>query len=167
MSRGSCVAVIVQRMHSRNIVPESVKQIIEILQDRTFCTVRVATFDNIPIIEQMRLVANATIFIHVSGSVSHHFIWLPDGGASLTIVHPHLRLNAIGSGSVGGGGLFVNDFLCWKHPTILCVTAGAKSNSPDSGGSLTVDMYSFSNALDMIKLWQGNRGKFDPRDPSE
>ena len=100
----------------------------------------------------------------MSGSGSHHFIWLSDNGASLTIVHPDLRLNLIGTGGTGGGGLILNDFLCWKHPTILCVTAAAKRIS---GSSVEIDMYSFSNALDMIKLWQQNRTKFDPRDPSE
>ena len=167
MTRNACVALIVQRTHNRQIVPESEKLIVETLRDRTFCTVQVATFDNIPILEQVRLVANATIFIHVSGSGSHHFIWLPDNAASITIVQPHLGLNVIGSGGIGGGGLMLNEFLCWKHPTILCVTAAAKATSANHQSSVEIDMYSFSNALDMIKLWQNNRGMFDPRDPSE
>ena len=107
------------------------------------------------------------LFVHVSGSGSHHFIWLPDKPASLTIVHPEIKLNVVGHGGVGGGGLVLNDFLCWKHPTILCVTAGATGGTGDPISNLEVDMYSFSNALDMIKLWQNNRGNFDPRDPSE
>jgi hypothetical protein len=167
MTQGACVALVVRRMHSRQIVPESEIQLVNTLRERTLCTVRVATFDNVAIEEQMRLVATATIFVHVSGSGSQQFIWLPDGAASLTIIHPHVGLNVIGTGGTGGGGLILNEFLCWKHPTILCVTAAAKATSPDSGSSLLVDMYSLSNALDMIKLWQNNRGKFDPRDPSE
>jgi hypothetical protein len=166
MSAGACVALLVQRFHNRRIVPASEKQIIEILRERTLCNVQVATFDGVPILDQVRLVANATILVLVSGSGAHQFIWLPDGAASLVIVHPHLSLNVIGHGGEGGGGLILNDFLCWKHPTILCVTAGARAMVPGSSSHLEVDMYSFSNALDMIKLWQ-HRGKFDSRDPSE
>ena len=92
---------------------------------------------------------------------------MPDGAASLTIVHPHLNLDTIGTGGVGGGGLKLNDFLCWRHPTILCVTAAASTIEMASYGNVRVDMYTFSNALDMIKLWQQNRGNFDPPDPSE
>ena len=166
MSANACIALLVQRAHNRRILPESEKEIVDILRERTLCTVRVTTFDGISILDQVRLVANATIFIHVSGSGSHQFIWLPDGAASLVIVHPHLRLNAIGNGAPGGGGLILNEFLCWRHPTILCVTAGAKAMQVDYNSNVEVDTFSLSNALDMIKLWQ-HRGKFDQRDPSE
>ncbi len=166
MSAGVCIALLVQRNVSRRIVRESEQKIVEMLRERTLCTVKVATFDGIPILEQVRLVANAAILVHVSGSGSHQFIWLPDGAASVTIVHPHVGLNVIGHGGVGGGGLILNDFLCWKHPTILCVTAGAKAFGVISISDVEVDTYSFSNALDMIKLWQ-HRGKFDPRDQTD
>jgi hypothetical protein len=166
MSAGVCIALLIQRAGGRRIVPESEKQIVEMLRERTLCTVKVATFDGIPMLEQVSLVANATILVHVTGSGSHHFIWLPDGAASLSIVHPSLGLKVIGHGGLGGGGVYSNDFLCFKHPTILCVTAGAKAFEESGGSDLEVDTYSFSNALDMIKLWQ-HRGKFDPRDPTE
>jgi hypothetical protein len=168
MSAGACVALLVQRGYDRRIVPESEKEIVEILRERTLCTVKVATFDGIPIVDQVRLVASATIFVSVSGSGAQQFIWLPDGAASLIIVHPQQPLNVIGHGGLGGGGLILNDFLCWRHPTILCLTAGAKGIQPreDGRNSIHVDTYSFSNALDMIKLLH-HRGKFDPRDPSE
>ena len=168
MSAGVCVALVIQRPNDRRIVLESEKEIVEILRERTLCTVRVATFGGISIVDQVRLVASATILVSVSGSGAQQFIWLPDGAASLVIVHPQQSLNAIGNGGVGGGGLILNDFLCWRHPTILCVTAGAKGVNPRTDGrnDIHVDTYSFSNALDMIKLWQ-HRGKFDPRDPSE
>ena len=166
MSEDVCIALIAQRGADRRIVPESEKEIIEILHERTNCTVKVASFDTISISEQVRLVSEASVLVHVSGSGAHHFIWLPDRGASLLIVHPKMPLNALGNGGLGGGGLILNEFLCWKHPTILCVTAGAKSLGEDSRSDIQVDTYSFSNALDMIKLWQ-NRGRFDPRDPTE
>jgi hypothetical protein len=163
MSANVCIALIVQRADSRRIVPESEKQIVEMVRERTLCTVKVAIFEHITILEQVRLVANATILIHVTGSGSHHIIWLPDGAASVSIVHPHQGLGVIIYGGVGGGGLFSNDFLCWKHPTILCVIVGAKAVVADGNSDVEVDTYSFSNALDMIKLWQ-HRGNFDPRD---
>jgi hypothetical protein len=166
MSAGACVVLLVQRLRDRKIVPESEKQIVEILRERTLCNVKVATFDGISILDQVRLVASATVLVLVSGSGAHQFIWLPDGAAAVLIVHPQQALNVIGHGGEGGGGLIVNDFLCWKHPTILCVTAGAKAMGTDGRSNLKVDTYSFSNALDMIKLWQ-HRGKFDPRDPTE
>jgi hypothetical protein len=166
MSAGVCIALLIQSAGNRRIIPESEKQILEILRERTLCTVKVAAFDDIPILEQVSLVANATILVHVTGSASHHFIWLPDGAASVSIVHPHLGLGVIGNGGLGGGGLFSNDFLCFKHRTILCLTAGAKALVPLENSDVEVDTYSFSNALDMIKLWQ-HRGKFDPRDLSE
>lgn len=166
MSAGACIALLVQRAHNRRIMPESEKEIVKMLRERTLCTVQIATFDGISILDQVRLVANATIFVHVSGSGSHQFIWLPDGAASLAIVHPHLGLNVIGNGAPGGGGLVLNEFLCWRHPTVLCVTAGSNTIGANAGSHLQVDTYSFSNALDMITLWQ-HRGKFDPRDPSE
>jgi len=74
----------------------------------------------------------------------------------------------IGHGGIGGGGLILNDFLCWKLSTILCLQAGAKGIEPRHGGrnTIQVDTYSFSKGLDMIKLWH-HRGKFDPRDQRE
>ncbi|CAF2117458.1 unnamed protein product, partial [Rotaria magnacalcarata] len=134
--------------------------------ERTLCTVKIATFDGLPILDQVRLVANATIFISVSGSGGHQFIWLPDGAASLILVHPHLGTGVIGHGGIGGGGLPGNDLLCWKHPTIMCVHAATTSLTAHYSSDVKVDIHSFSIALDMIKLWQ-RRGKFDPRDPSE
>ncbi|CAF1437310.1 unnamed protein product [Adineta steineri] len=166
MSPGVCIALVLQRRENRKIVPDSEKKIVKMLRERTLCAVKIVIFDNMPILEQVRLVASASIFVHVSGSGSHHFIWLADGAASLTIVHPFLGLNVIGHGGIGGGGLALNDFLCWKHSRILCVTAGATTTNTNAVGNLIVDTYSFSNALDMIKLWQ-YRGVFDPRDPSD
>ena len=164
MSAGACIALFVQRGYDRLIIPESIQETVEILRERTLCTVKVASFDGIPIVDQVRLVATATIFISVSGSGAQQFIWLPDGGVSLIIVHPQQPLNVIGHGGIGGGGLILNDFLCWKHPTILCLQAGAKGIQPrqDGRNSIQVDNVSLSNALDMIKLWH-RRGKFDPR----
>jgi hypothetical protein len=174
MSAGACVVLFVQRGSDRRIIPESVKVVAEILRERTLCTVKEASFDGISIVEQVRLVASATIFVSVSGSGAQQFIWLPDGAASLIIIHPQQPLNVItreplvGHGGLGGGGLILNDFLCWRHPTILCLTAGAKGINPhrDGRNPIEVDTSSLSNALDMIKLFQ-RRGKFDPRDPSE
>ncbi|CAF4893375.1 unnamed protein product [Rotaria socialis] len=166
MSTGECIALLLQRNYSRRILDKSEKEIVTMLRERTLCTVKIATFDGISILEQVRLVASATIFIHVSGSGSHHFIWLSDGAASLTLAHPHLGLHVIGNGGIGGGGMPLNDLLCWKHPTVLCVTAATRAIKSHYSSDVEVDTYSFSIALDMIKVWQ-HRGKFDPRDPSE
>ncbi|CAF1341401.1 unnamed protein product [Adineta steineri] len=168
MSAGACIALLVQRGSDRRLIPESIKTIVETLRERTLCTVKVATFEGLPIVEQVRLVATATVFVSVSGSGAQQFIWLPDGAVSLIIIHPQQPLNVIGHGGIGGGGLILNDFLCWKLPTILCLQAGAKGIQPreDGRNSIEIDMKLFSNALDMIKMWH-HRGKFDPRDPSE
>ena len=166
MSANACIALVVQRAHTRQILADSESEIVKILRERTLCTVKVATFDGIPILDQVRLVAMASIFVHVSGSGSHQFMWLPDGAASLVIVHPRLGLHAVGNGVQGAGGPILNEYLCFRHPTILCVSAGATATSDSSGSTIRVDTGTFSNALDMIKLWQ-HRGKFDPRDPSE
>lgn len=166
MTANKCIALLLQRASSRKIIPDSEKKLVEMLRNRTLCQVHVVSFDGLPVIEQVRLVSKASIFIHVSGSGSHHFIWLADGGASITLVHPHLRLKTIGNGGPGGGGLTLNDFLCWKHPKILCVTAEAKSLLPSYESDVDIDLDSFSSALDMVKLSQ-KRGHFDPRDQTE
>lgn len=166
MSADSCTALLIQRNYSRRILAHSEKQAVAMLRQRTLCKVKVATFDGLSILDQVRLVANATVFVHVSGSGSHHFIWLADGAASLTLVHSHLGLGVVGNGGVGGGGMPLNDLLCFKHPNILCVAAATKSVKAHYSSDVEIDTYSFSIALDMIKIWQ-HRGRFDPRDPSE
>ncbi|CAF3729122.1 unnamed protein product, partial [Rotaria socialis] len=102
ISTGECIALLLQRNYSRRILERSEKEIVAMVRERTLCTVKIATFDGISILEQVRLAASATIFIHVSGSGSHHFIWLSDGAASLTLAHPHLGLGVIGNGGIGG-----------------------------------------------------------------
>ncbi|CAF3733386.1 unnamed protein product [Rotaria socialis] len=166
MSAGACIALLIQRKYSRRILEKSEKGIVAMLRERTLCTVKIATFDGLAMLEQVRLVASATIFISVSGSGGHQFIWLPDGAASLLLVHRHLGTGVIGHGGIGGGGFPGNDLLCWKHPTIMCVNAATTSLTAHYSSDVEVDLHSFSIALDMIKLWQ-RRGKFDPRDPSE
>ena len=52
------------------------------------CEMVVADFSLYSIKEQVSLVADTTVFVALTGSGAHNMIWLPDGGISVSLIHP-------------------------------------------------------------------------------
>jgi hypothetical protein len=157
----SCEAVLLQRRLSRVIV--NLEELVLMLATRTGCTVKTVFFEDLSMTQQIAVVATAAVFVHVAGSGSHQFIWLPDGAASIVIVHPE-HISFAGAGQYGVLAGQVNAILCAKRPDIFCLQARAEAVTQNGetaslSSDLKVVTASMSEALDFLRMQTG-RGKF-------
>lgn len=162
-----CIVLIGVRSRSRRFNVSSIASVVSL---RTNCTVEVKDMGALSIRDQAAHVSRSRVYIHMSGSGSHHFLWLPPGGVSLVLVHPQLHLGTVGDGGLGGGGFILNELLCYRRPDLLCLTAAVTLNTPQPNQptplfDCSVDQVTFGLAMDMIRLHTG-RGTFDERDTS-
>jgi hypothetical protein len=106
-----CVALIVQRGHKSRFIT-NIDDVSAAMQDffGSACQVVTTRLEG-DILTQVRLVATLRFLITVSGSGSHHMIWLPDGSVSIVVQHPfHGDVNRV---------------ICAKHAGVLCLTANS------------------------------------------